>query len=442
LLAREVPEPLREKVHELNSIRARLDTGAAVPGTVPDGRPAAPAGVAAAALDADERQRLNRRWDALVDEIRRAEGFADFLRPPSWQRLARAGAHGPVVVVNIAESRGDALIITSERGLEHVRLPDVDRAAVTRQTRLLSRAQKLLEEDPPEAHPLFLDVLGWLGRHIASPVLERLHRVEPLFRDGSGDQGAASRLWWCLTGQLSFLPLHAAMLPDGTCVADHCLSSYTPTVRALLAARSRPAQQWPPRLLLASVPHVASGDRPLPHVHDEVARLTRHLAPAVPLTGPQATRRQILAELPRCSWFHFAGHAEQRPPGRGGAALYCWDAEEADSAPLTAADIAALRCERAELAVLSACETALGDPDLADEAAHVAGALQTAGFRHVIATLWPVSDTRAPQATDRIYEALASGAPPAAAAHEVLLRLRAARPDAPVLWAPYVHVGP
>ncbi|MEU6687220.1 CHAT domain-containing protein [Streptomyces sp. NPDC046832] len=80
--------------------------------------------------------------------------------------------------------------------------------------------------------------------------------------------------------------------------------------------------------------------------------------------------------------FHFAGHAEQRPPSQGGAALYRGDAEDPDGAPLTTTDIAGLRWRCAELAVLWACETALG-------------------FRHVIATLWPVSDTRAPQATDR-----------------------------------------
>jgi tetratricopeptide (TPR) repeat protein/nitrogen fixation protein len=449
LLARDVPAPLREKVRELNAVREQLDFRSGAPTTGPDRTVAAPAG----ALDADDRQRLNRRWDALVDEIRQVEGFADFLRPPSWQQLAPAGEQGPVIVVNIAESRGDALIITSGGELELVELPDVTRATVNRQARLLDRAQDMLEEDPPEAHRVFLEVLHWLGGRIALPVLERLRRVEPLFhdgpdgrtgpdgRDGSG-RSTPARIWWCLTGQLSFLPLHAALLPDGTCVTDHCVSSYTPTIRALLAARARPATELPPRLLLVGVPHLSGGKRPLPHAEEEVARLTRHVAPTVSLAGPRATRRRILDQLPTCSWFHFAGHAEQRPPSQGGAALHCWDAEDPDSGPLTAADIAGLRCEEAELAVLSACETALGDPDLADEAAHVAGALQTAGFRHVIATLWPVSDTRAPQATDRVYEVLTSEDSPATAAHEALVLLRTARPDAPVLWAPYVHVGP
>ncbi|HEY8985848.1 MAG TPA: CHAT domain-containing protein [Streptomyces sp.] len=411
-LPRDVPVALREKVRELGSVRAKLD---------------------AVALDADDRQVLNRRWDALVDEIRQAEGFADFLRPPSWQQLAPAGQQGPVIVVNIAQARGDALVITSKGGLELVGLPGVNRASVNRQARLLGEAQDLLEEDPPAAHRGFLDVLRWLGRHIASPVVERLRS----FRD-TGD----SRIWWCLTGQLSFLPLHAALLPDGTCVADHVVSSYTPTIRALLTARAEPPVERPPRLLLVTVPHLAGGERPLPYAEKEAARLTRHLSPEVSLTGPQATRRRILDRLPGCSWFHFAGHAEQRPPNRGGAALHCWDADTPDGAPLTTADIAELHCENAELAVLSACETALGDPGLADEAAHVAGALQTAGFRHVIAALWPLSDTRAPQATDRLYDVLTSGGSPATAAHEALVLLRTARPDAPVLWAPYVHVGP
>ncbi|GAA2247867.1 DUF6336 family protein [Streptomyces indiaensis] len=45
--------------------------------------------------------------------------------------------------------------------------------------------------------------------------------------------------------------------------------------------------------------------------------------------------------------FHFAGHAEQRPPSQGRAALYCGHAEDPDGAPLTTADIAGLRCRMA-----------------------------------------------------------------------------------------------
>jgi len=42
----------------------------------------------------------------------------------------------------------------------------------------------------------------------------------------------------------------------------------------------------------------------------------------------------------------------------------------------------------ASLAFLSACETAMGDEELPDEAIHIAATLLFAGFRGVVATMW------------------------------------------------------
>jgi hypothetical protein len=44
-------------------------------------------------------------------------------------------------------------------------------------------------------------------------------------------------MWWVPTGNLSYLPLHAAGRDD-ECVLDRVVSSYTPTVRSLLASGS------------------------------------------------------------------------------------------------------------------------------------------------------------------------------------------------------------
>jgi len=50
------------------------------------------------------------------------------------------------------------------------------------------------------------------------------------------------RIWWCPTGPLAFLPLHAAGIysqnetsSPTSCISDYAGSSYTPTVSALLA---------------------------------------------------------------------------------------------------------------------------------------------------------------------------------------------------------------
>ncbi|WP_442792315.1 CHAT domain-containing protein [Amycolatopsis sp. NBC_01307] len=98
--------------------------------------------------------------------------------------------------------------------------------------------------------------------------------------------------------------------------------------------------------------------------------------------------------------------------------------------------------------MLSACDTAFGDVELRDEAAHLTGAFQTAGFRHVVATQWPVNDRRARAAVRTFYRHVVGDAktPDAAraavAVWQVLRGERAAYPDRPAIWAPFVHFGP
>src|SRR5690606_12608162 len=112
---------------------------------------------------------------------------------------------------------------------------------------------------------------------------------------------------------------------------------------------------------------------------------------------------------------------------------------------LTVADIVQLRLAGAELAYLSACETHRS-VTLPDEAIHLASAFQLAGFRHVVATLWAISDLRSPQVAEIVYDELAASrragggtalecADTAVALHCAVQELRDEHPDEPWLWA-------
>jgi CHAT domain-containing protein len=107
--------------------------------------------------------------------------------------------------------------------------------------------------------------------------------------------------------------------------------------------------------------------------------------------------------------------------------------------------VARLRLDDAELAFLSACSTARPGTRLADEAIHLASAFQLAGYRHVLATLWPVPDWPARRAVAAVYDRLAGGAHRAdrapAALHATTLALRERYPDHPSIWAAFVHAG-
>jgi CHAT domain-containing protein len=106
---------------------------------------------------------------------------------------------------------------------------------------------------------------------------------------------------------------------------------------------------------------------------------------------------------------------------------------------LTVNDIARLRLAGAEIAFLSACETSAAPPELTDEALHITGAFHTAGFHHVIGTLWEVGDRTAQLVASHYYDALATTPTPAVALHEAVRKIRGTRPAH--RWAPFVHVG-
>ena len=100
-----------------------------------------------------------------------------------------------------------------------------------------------------------------------------------------------------------------------------------------------------------------------------------------------------------------------------------------------------------DLAFLSVCETAVGSVRHLDEAIHVGAAMQFLGHRHIIATLWTIADSSAPQVADMVYATLTrSGRQSQAEAPK--LSTRPSTPSAdpaptnPLLWAPYVQLGP
>nr|BAO20203.1 hypothetical protein [Sphaerisporangium sp. SANK 60911] len=254
------------------------------------------------------------------------------------------------------------------------------------------------------------------------------------------------RLWWCLTGPLSLLPLHAAgrhtAEGTGATVLDRVISSSTPTLRALLRAREQDADAGAAdaRPLIVALPRTP-GQRDLPAAERERRDYLRLLPRAGSLTGAGATSAAVLDSLARSPWVHFACHGTQdvSAPSSGHLLLH-------DGA-LTVRDISRLRLEHAEFAFLSACDTSRGGSRLADEALSMANAMQLAGYRRVIATLWPVSDLLAAEVARSVYERMVTGgtlvpAASASALHHVIRELRDRLPGEPDLWATHVHTGP
>jgi CHAT domain len=392
------------------------------------GREARPADARPSRTDSE------REWAEVHDRIIALPGFDRFLLPVTLgpNDLRPAAADGPVIMVNIDDRRCDAITLTAQR-IDVVALPDLTAADLAAR----AAAFRTAIEHAPTAQPVLLDTLSWLWDVLAEPVLNALG-----YTDSPPPGQPWPRVWWSPAGPLNFLPVHAAghyQGDPGASTLDRVVSSYTPTLRALIYSRARPQ---PARHTVLSVAMPATpGHLPLPATADEAAAFAADLTGPGRLVGPAATRAGVFSALPEATIAHFACHANSDPLTVSDSHLVLHDG------PLTIAEIGRLRLDTAELAYLSACATARGNTAFANEALHIASAFQLAGYAQAVGTLWPVSDRVAARVARHFYRELTDAThavdrlPAAVALHQVTRRLRATAPTQPWLWAGYVHSG-
>ncbi|WP_079001707.1 CHAT domain-containing protein [Streptomyces sp. AS58] len=362
--------------------------------------------------------------------------FADAVEETDPTRTG-APADGPVVVLNVARRRCDAIVLapggppyvvalprlTFDHLLEHVKTAFIFRHA---------------DDIPPDvAEPvvpnlLMFHTLQWLWDVVAEPVLDRL--------DLSAGAEQLPRVWWCPTGLLALFPLHAAGTDQpGANVLDRAVSSYCFTVRSLnYARRSDGPVVHAAAPLVVTMPETA-GAAPLPAADREAEEILAVMPDATLLRGAQADRDTMLTQLPLHQVAHFACHStvDDESPGESGLVLH-----DHDRRPFTVADISRLHLADAELAFLSACSTMESGMPLLDESLHITSAFVLAGYRQVIGTLWPIIDFGAAQLTAAFYSALPQDLRRAPyALHDAVCHMRATFPDQPRLWAAHIHVG-
>ena len=251
-LAKEAPELAVRVAQVIEELDRPLRDGPAVAGVHSD--PSPPAfETTVHAQTVDRRRRAAREWDSLLAEIRSLKGFKNFLRPTPFEQLQNAATGGPVVLINVSELGCFALIVTGT-GVQVVDLPDlIPREAFDRadnflhvQDRARTPGGSFLEQEC-DRHLIF-DILGWLWETVAEPVLKSLGHTQP-----GGIDHPSPRVWWCPTGPLTSMPVHAAgkysrtgtrpTSPADT-VSGRVVSSYIPTLGALhreLTRSTRPS---------------------------------------------------------------------------------------------------------------------------------------------------------------------------------------------------------
>ncbi|KAJ7281903.1 CHAT domain-containing protein [Mycena rebaudengoi] len=387
------------------------------------------------ALDFDRQMKTQRvlqeRWDGLVGEIRRLEGFSHFLRPMPFAALQEAAQGGPVILVNVSQYRSDAIILLHDGPPTVVPLPDVTPEGMKE---LNARFLKARQMDNPK---YIIVILRSMWNDVVQPIVAQLLELEVPHN---------TRIWWCPTSFLCGLPLHAAGMykpqePHAT-LPNLYISSYTPTLSALIHARTDAPPEGEPAAVQLLVVGQAGAD--LPTVVEEIAEVKSLGAFVNALEGAAATPARVLPALQQHAYVHFACHAAQHAEEpfqsafklHGGATLSVLDLVQTDSA------------HTADFAFLSACETATGDGATPDEAIHLAAAVQFAGFRSVVGTLWRMADVDGPFVAREFYghmfregDARAQFSDAAVALHGAMKALRKKEPTSVNRWINFIHVG-
>jgi CHAT domain-containing protein len=223
------------------------------------------------------------------------------------------------------------------------------------------------------------------------------------------------------------------------------VSSYTPSLSVLLEPRhprETPPSSKSPRILVVSQPKTP-GQSLLPCTVEEAAGICAQFPTSVTLLNDtQATVDAVFNAMGKYDWVHLACHGAQDPQSPTGSAFFLYDGR------LELSRLMDMSLARAELAVLSACQTAKGHDAVPEETVHLAAGMLAAGYKSVVATLWPIADKDGPILSNALYAALKRNVDSgedlqvAYAHHDAVTKLRQVVGESDFArWVPFVHFG-
>ncbi|KAG8745292.1 hypothetical protein FRC12_014573 [Ceratobasidium sp. 428] len=387
------------------------------------------------------------RWEDLVGKARRVPGLERFLLPKKLSELTKSTYNGTVVTINVHDSRCDALALRpGSSEVVHIPLLSVSRkqcidmrnrlCTALRENNIRARGLRRPVFETQEATDIFKDVLATLWADVVRPILDTLGLLK------NAQYRELPLVAWCCTGPLAFLPLHAAgyYSEPRERTFDYIISSYTPTLDTLLKSSPAPDEFGG---ILAVGQASQFSYAPLPGtvtVLDVIQKQAKNLK-FTRIVEEDATPGAVLTAMQQHSWIHLACHASQDISDPTTSAF------QLHGGNLDLATITRKPLPNAELAFLSACETATGDEKTPDEAVHLAAGMLMSGYRTVIATMWSIRDEDAPVIAEHFYSRLFEGEIPnsgkaAQSLHDAVGHLRATIGEKEFSrWVPYIHMG-
>ncbi len=180
---------------------------------------------------------------------------------------------------------------------------------------------------------------------------------------------------------------------------------------------------------------------PLPHNKAEVSSIARYF-PVKPFTGREATKARFQACAPGYRGIHLATHA--RANEKEGDSSYLYFSGDAGGENRLFARELLPSSLQADLVVLSACESGIGELRGSEGMVGLGSAFLRAGARSVVASLWRINDRQAAGLMDRFYAGLRRGLPKDEALRQAKLDYLSGQRSPfthPFFWAAFVAHG-
>ena len=183
---------------------------------------------------------------------------------------------------------------------------------------------------------------------------------------------------------------------------------------------------------------------PLPFAEEEAQAIAR-LYETDALIREAATESIVREQAGASTILHLAAHGVYNPvaPLQSLIGLAPDDDAHDNRASdgwLTVGEVYGLELEKADLVVLSACESQLGDLSAGDELVGLTRAFFFAGTPTVVASLWSVDDKATGLLMERFYTHVQAGMGKAEALRQAQIETREEYPN-PYYWAAFVLSG-
>jgi CHAT domain-containing protein len=233
-------------------------------------------------------------------------------------------------------------------------------------------------------------------------------------------------------------PLEALRRGDGF-VFDRFTVSYLPSV-SVARFLSRPPGRYDPALVMADPDSTLLSSR---REAEEILRLIPGVAGRDPFLGPAATKPEFLRWAPKAGLIHLASHADFTAEAAAFSSItFAGESGESGTPDLEVRDLLSVKL-RADLTVLSGCDTGLASAAGASEMIGFVRAFLASGSCAVLATRWPVFDRATSTFMRSFYEYLIG------ARLHPLDAIKLARHDLmsirryrnPVFWAAFTYFG-